>query len=198
MRLVIGRRLRRIGVAAWVTAVALALGGIACRKTEHVATAPPARETMAFAATAYSIEGKTAAGMHAHEGIVAADSKVLPLGTRIRVQGAGQYDGEYVVRDTGRAVKGREIDVYLASDREAKAFGRKNVQVEVVAWGDGRRARYGATSVRAVPLPAANSKTRYGCRMSGSATFRTRTPPGVTPRSLPQCAWPCTTRSAPA
>jgi 3D (Asp-Asp-Asp) domain-containing protein len=75
---------------------------------------------MAFAATAYSIEGKTADGTHAREGVVAADPKVLPLGTRIRVQGAAQYDGEYVVRDTGRAVKGREIDVYLANDREAK------------------------------------------------------------------------------
>jgi 3D (Asp-Asp-Asp) domain-containing protein len=131
---------RGLGAAAWLTAVAIALGGIACRKTDHVSTAPPQREHMAFAATAYSIEGKTADGTHAREGIVAADPKVLPLGTRIRVQGAGEYDGEYVVRDTGRAVKGREIDLYLANDREAKAFGRKNVQVEVVAWGDGRRA----------------------------------------------------------
>jgi 3D (Asp-Asp-Asp) domain-containing protein len=132
---------RTLGVAAWVTAVALALGGIACRKTDHVANAPPPAppERMAFAATAYSIEGKTADGTHARQGIVAADPKVLPLGTRIRVQGAGQYDGEYVVRDTGREVKGREIDVYLASDRDAKVFGRKNVQVEIVAWGDGRR-----------------------------------------------------------
>ena len=134
------RRVCSLGVAAWVTAVAIAVGGIACRKVERVSNAPPQREQMAFDATAYSIEGKTADGTHAREGIVAADPKVLPLGTRIRVQGAGQYDGEYVVRDTGRAVKGREIDVYLAKDAEAKRFGRKSVQVEVVAWGDGRRA----------------------------------------------------------
>ena len=141
MRSLLSRRIvRPLGVAAWVTAVAVALGGIACRKTDHVSNAPPQRERMAFAATAYSIEGKTADGSRAREGIVAADPKVLPLGTRIRVQGAGAYDGEYVVRDTGRAVKGREIDVYLANDREAKGFGRKNVQVEVVVWGDGRRA----------------------------------------------------------
>ena len=141
MQRLLNRRLvRSLSVAAWLTAVALALGGIACRKTDHVTNAPPPPERMAFEATAYSIEGKTADGTHAREGIVAADPKVLPLGTRIRVQGAGRYDREYVVRDTGRAVKGREIDVYLASDREAKVFGRKNVQVEVVAWGDGRRA----------------------------------------------------------
>jgi 3D (Asp-Asp-Asp) domain-containing protein len=128
----------RLYIATWLTAVAVAIGGIACRKADHVSNAPP--QQMAFEATAYSIEGKTADGTHAREGIVAADPKVLPLGTRIRMQGAGQYDGEYVVQDTGRAVKGREIDVYLANDGEAKRFGRKSVQVEVVAWGDGRRA----------------------------------------------------------
>jgi 3D (Asp-Asp-Asp) domain-containing protein len=131
---------RPLGVAAWVIAVFVAIGGIACRKTDHVSNAPPPREQMAFEATAYSIEGKTADGTHAREGIVAADPTVLPLGTRIRVQGTGAYDGEYVVRDTGRAVKGREIDVYLPNDGDAKRFGRKSVQVEVVAWGDGRRA----------------------------------------------------------
>ena len=139
MRLLSRRLGRPLGVAAWVTAVAVALGGIACHKADHVSKAPQ-REQMAFEATAYSIEGKTADGTHAREGVAAADPKVLPLGTRIRVQGAGQYDGEYVVRDTGRAVKGREVDVYLANDGEAKRFGRKSVQVEVVAWGDGRRA----------------------------------------------------------
>ena len=141
MRRLLSRRVvRPLGVAAWVIAAALAIGGIACRKTDHVSNAPPQREQMAFAATSYSIEGKTADGSHTREGIVAADPTILPLGTRIRVQGTGEYDGEYLVRDTGRAVKGREIDVYLANDREAKRFGRKSVQVEVVAWGDGRRA----------------------------------------------------------
>ena len=45
---------------------------------------------------------------------------------------AGRYSGEYVVRDTGRTIKGREIDIYLANDAEAKRFGRKSVRVEVL------------------------------------------------------------------
>jgi len=104
-------------------------------------TGAPARagKRMAFEATAYSIEGTTAAGTRAREGIVAADPHLLPLGTRIRVHDAGRYSGDYVVRDTGRTIKGREIDVYLANDREAKRFGRKSVQVEVLEYGDGRR-----------------------------------------------------------
>jgi 3D (Asp-Asp-Asp) domain-containing protein len=99
--------------------------------------APPPR--LQFDATAYSIEGRTASGAPARKGVVAADPDVLPLGSRIRIHGAGHYSGEYVVRDTGAAVQGREIDVYLANDREAKVFGRKHVEVEVLEYGDGRR-----------------------------------------------------------
>ena len=86
-----------------------------------------------FEATAYSIEGKTASGDHTREGLCAADPDVLPLGTRIRVHDAGSYSGECEIADTGRAVKGQEIDIYMASDREAKQFGRKQVRVEVLS-----------------------------------------------------------------
>ena len=102
---------------------------------------PPKAEVPAtsFEATAYTIEGETASGAQTRKGIVAADPKVLPIGSRIRVQGAGQYDGEYTVKDTGREIKGREIDLYIANDAEAKRFGRKNVTVEVLERGNGQR-----------------------------------------------------------
>jgi 3D (Asp-Asp-Asp) domain-containing protein len=99
---------------------------------EVAAPAPTPGKTRTFTATAYSIEGTTKSGGQAHEGIVAADPRVLPIGTRIRVADAGQYSGVYTVTDTGRAIKGTEIDIYLASDKEAKHFGRKQVQVEVL------------------------------------------------------------------
>src|SRR5262245_8031440 len=93
---------------------------------------PPEAKRMQFEATAYSIEGRTAQGTQTHHGIVAADPKRLPLGTRIRISDAGRYSGEYVVRDTGRTIKGREIDIYLANDAEAKRFGRKSVTVQIL------------------------------------------------------------------
>ena len=95
------------------------------------APAPPPR-LLDFEATAYSITGTTASGMQTRRGIVAADPKVLPLGTRIRVHDAGPYSGEYVVSDTGPAVNGHEIDIYMPSADAAKQFGRRKVRVEIL------------------------------------------------------------------
>ena len=80
----------------------------------------------------------TAAGTEAHEGVVAADPVILPLGTRIQVSGAGAYDGNYLVTDTGAAVKGMHIDLYLPSAMEAKQFGVKTVRVVVRKMGTGK------------------------------------------------------------
>ena len=85
-----------------------------------------------YTATAYSVEGETASGRTAQKGIVAADNDVLPLGTRIRITGAGRYSGEYTVADTGRKLSGREIDIYMPNDAEAKRFGKKRVRVTVL------------------------------------------------------------------
>lgn len=98
-----------------------------------VASVPsPTPTKQRFTATAFSVEGRTASGHETRPGIVAADPKVLPLGSRIRVSGAGQYSGEYTVADTGRAIKGHDIDIFIADTAEAKRFGRRTVEVEVL------------------------------------------------------------------
>jgi 3D (Asp-Asp-Asp) domain-containing protein len=104
-------------------------------------TATPHAERMSFEATAYSVRGKTASGDHAREGVVAADPKVLPLGTRIRVEGAGAHSGEYTVSDTGRTIKGHEIDIFVPNEADAKRFGRKKVEVEILSRGSGGPAK---------------------------------------------------------
>jgi 3D (Asp-Asp-Asp) domain-containing protein len=118
----------------------LLLAGCMTRPRPETAPPPPTVQQptyLEFEATAYSIEGRTAAGTRARRGIVAADPAVLPLGSRIRVLDAGRYSGYYVVEDTGRTIDGHEIDIYLADDREAKRFGRRHVRVEVLRRGNG-------------------------------------------------------------
>jgi 3D (Asp-Asp-Asp) domain-containing protein len=89
-----------------------------------------------FSATAYSVEGTGASGKWSHPGTVAADRKVLPLNSRIRIYGAGRYSGDYTVEDTGGKVDGHHIDVYMPSQAAAKKFGRQRVKVVVLKYGD--------------------------------------------------------------
>ena len=92
-------------------------------------------------ATAFDLSGITRAGTRPHGGVVSADPAFLPLGTRIRVTGAGQFSGIYLVTDTGAKVVGRYIDIYVPSRILAKRFGRKLVYVSVLQWGLGRVSR---------------------------------------------------------
>ena len=91
--------------------------------------------SMSFQATAYALEGITKCGTRARRGIVAVDPRVIPLRSKIRVTNAGNYSGIYLAEDTGRLIKGHIIDVKVMSVHEARQFGRRQVQVEVLRWG---------------------------------------------------------------
>jgi len=65
-----------------------------------------------YVATAYSLRGKTASGRMVSKGIIAADPRVLPLGSRVRLDVPG-YHGEYLVADTGGLIRGRRIDIWI-------------------------------------------------------------------------------------
>jgi 3D (Asp-Asp-Asp) domain-containing protein len=104
-------------------------------------SATPAKTAVAigptpFIATAYSTKGNTVKGVQTQPGIVAADRSILPLGSTIRVTEAGKYSGLYIVTDVGTAIVGRRIDIFVFELEDAKAFGRKEVQVELIKPGD--------------------------------------------------------------
>src|SRR5262245_8791101 len=84
-------------------------------------------------ACAYCDRGITDSGARTRRGSVAADPRLIPLGSRIRVQGLqGAPDGTYTVLDTGRTIKGREIDLFMPRCAAAKAFGRQRVRVKIL------------------------------------------------------------------
>jgi 3D (Asp-Asp-Asp) domain-containing protein len=125
---------------------------VAVPVTVDVLPAPPApkpaeevKETpvvapQPYVATAYSLPGRTATGRPVAKGIIAADPRILPFGTRVHLD-AGPYSGEYLVADAGGAVKGRKIDVWVPSNREALRFGRRNIKLTVLSYGAKKKAR---------------------------------------------------------
>ena len=111
-----------------------------------------------YTATAYSLRGRTASGKLVSRGLIAADPRVLPIGTRVRVE-AGSFSGEYEVADTGGAVKGRRIDIWTPTAREAMRFGRRAVKLTVLSFG-GKRAKTASLRPRLVnPTPASTLET---------------------------------------
>lgn len=92
-----------------------------------------------YTATAYSQSGVTSSGVLTQRHIVAADPDLIPIGSRIKIKGAGRYSGEYVVADTGRNIQGRRIDIYMPSERSCVHFGRKKIRVKVIQLGDGTK-----------------------------------------------------------
>lgn len=91
-----------------------------------------------YTATAYALRGRTASGRNVSKGIIAADPRVLPLGSKVRVE-AGNWSGEYVVADTGGRIKGKKIDIWVPSNGEAMRFGRRTVKVTVLSYGGKNR-----------------------------------------------------------
>ena len=78
--------------------------------------------------TVYTGGGTTASGVPASESVIAVDPKVIPLGTRVYVDGIGFR----TAADTGGAIKGNSIDIYYNSNNPALAgYGRRSVRVYI-------------------------------------------------------------------
>src|ERR1044071_4063993 len=123
------------------------------KPAEETFAAPPAT----YSATAYSLRGRTASGMYVSRGLIAADPRHLPLGTRVRIE-AGPWSGEYVVADTGGAIKGRIVDIWTPSSREAMQFGRRTIKLTVLSFPQ-RRAKLNGSRPRVVATAAAAPAT---------------------------------------
>ncbi len=77
--------------------------------------------------------GRTAMGYRADYGHVAVDPRVIPLGTRVYVEGYGFA----IASDTGGAIKGNRIDLCVGSSNSAAMqWGRRKVKVHVLSGRD--------------------------------------------------------------
>ncbi|MFP4978011.1 3D domain-containing protein [Paenibacillus sp. CN-4] len=66
---------------------------------------------------------------------IAADPKVLPLGSILYIPGYGYG----IVADTGSAIKGRKIDLYFATTKQVyREWGKKTVDVHIIKRGEGK------------------------------------------------------------
>ncbi len=78
-------------------------------------------------ATAYCLSGHTYSGTPVSPGTVAVDPRIIPLGSRLRIPGYGRG----IALDTGSAVKGLHVDLWMRSCAKARAWGVRHVRITV-------------------------------------------------------------------
>jgi 3D (Asp-Asp-Asp) domain-containing protein len=81
-----------------------------------------------YVASAYSLRGRMASGRYVYDGAIAADPRFLKIGTRVEIKGLGNF----TVHDTGGAIKGRRIDIWMPSTAKALRFGRRKVELRIL------------------------------------------------------------------
>jgi LysM repeat protein/3D (Asp-Asp-Asp) domain-containing protein len=84
----------------------------------------------AYALGAGAVSSHTASGTTTHWGTVAADTRLYPFGTRLRIEGLG--DTVFVVEDTGSAVRGNVFDVWFPDAASARALHPGTRQVTIL------------------------------------------------------------------
>lgn len=94
-------------------------------------------DEMVVTATAYTAycegcSGTTAYGIdlraNPNQKVIAVDPRVIPLGTKVWVEGYG----EAIAGDTGGAIKGHKIDVFIPEYENAMQWGVKTVKIKVL------------------------------------------------------------------
>lgn len=92
---------------------------------------------MTVSATAYTAycagcSGVTRTGIdlrsNPNQKVIAVDPSVIPLGSKVWVEGYGTA----IAGDTGGAIKGNKIDVFIPTQGEALNWGRKNVTIKIL------------------------------------------------------------------
>ncbi|ANU15757.1 hypothetical protein BBI11_01085 [Planococcus maritimus] len=104
---------------------------------KEAASEPTGGKEFYVSATAYTASctgcsGITATGINlkANPGlkVIAVDPSVIPLGSKVWVEGYGNA----IAGDTGGAIKGNKIDLFMPNRADALAFGRKQVKVKIL------------------------------------------------------------------
>ncbi|WP_303984814.1 3D domain-containing protein [Niallia circulans] len=86
----------------------------------------------AYTANCEGCSGVTATGINLKDNpdkkVISVDPNVIPLGSKVYVEGYGTA----IAGDTGGAIKGKKIDVFVPSQAKALEWGRKQVSVKIL------------------------------------------------------------------
>ncbi|MGL6106775.1 3D domain-containing protein [Romboutsia sp.] len=80
-------------------------------------------------ATAYTGYGITSTGQKPIWGTIAVDPRVIPYGTKVYIP---CFNKVFIANNTGGAIKGNKIDIYMNSNKECYNWGRKTIEIQIL------------------------------------------------------------------
>ncbi len=99
------------------------------KEVEETKEIEPSPTVLIMTATAYTHTGNaTATGVMPKVGMIAVDPNVIPLGAKVHVKGYGYA----TATDTGGAIKGNVIDLFMDTRSECINWGRRTVEVTIL------------------------------------------------------------------
>jgi 3D (Asp-Asp-Asp) domain-containing protein len=84
---------------------------------------------MKVVATAYFGDGVTSTGTTPKWGTIAVDPSVIPYGTKVYIP---QFDMTFIAEDTGSAIKGNKIDIFMTDESKVYEWGRQTIDIYIV------------------------------------------------------------------
>ncbi len=84
---------------------------------------------MNVVATAYTGYSTTSTGQKPVWGTIAVDPKVIPYGTKVYIP---QFGRTFIANNTGGAIKGNKIDIFMNTKKECYNWGRRTIEIQIL------------------------------------------------------------------
>jgi 3D (Asp-Asp-Asp) domain-containing protein len=81
---------------------------------------------MKVVATAYTGYSTTSTGQKPVWGTIAVDPRVIPYGTKVYIP---QFGRTFIANNTGGAIKGNKIDIFMDNEKSMNDWGRQNIEI---------------------------------------------------------------------
>ena len=85
---------------------------------------------VATAYTSYNSNSLTSTGQKPSWGTIAVDPKVIPYGTKVYIP---EFGKTFIANDTGGAIKGNKIDIFMNSKKECYNWGRRSIKIQILS-----------------------------------------------------------------
>ena len=112
----------------WASSKYISIGNSNANNTQ-TNTSGSIKRKMNVVATAYTGYSTTSTRQKPVWGTIAVDPKVIPYGTKVYIP---KFNKVFIANNTGGAIKGNKIDIFMNTKKECYSWGRKNIEIHIL------------------------------------------------------------------